>query len=156
MTAGTLGSRLRGRRLELELTIAQVADRAGLSMQYVANLERNRGNPTLDALTKIAAALGVSVGTLVGDDDDDADVTDDGAVEALALGSMPRSLVGFSRTERFKAKLERLAHDADVPIDEMRRRVLVGMASAPRRSKGEPTNEDWMRLLDTYELIIRG
>ena len=46
----TIGSRLRARRVELGLTLAQVAEQAGLSLPYISNLERGRGNPTLDAL----------------------------------------------------------------------------------------------------------
>ena len=33
--------------------------------------------------------------------------------------------------------------------------LLLGMAAAPRRSKEAPTQEDWRRLLDAYELILR-
>ncbi len=36
----------------------------------------------------------------------------------------------------------------------MRRKLLIGMVNAPRRSSGEPTEEDWRRLLDTYRLIL--
>ncbi len=146
----TLGARLRVRRAELGLTIAEVARRAELSMQYVANLERDRGNPTLDALSRIADALETQLVSLLGDEGPLEE-----AVEALALASMPRSLVNFSRTDRFKTKIERLATETGVSSAELRRRVLVGMSSAPRRSQGEPTAEDWGRLLDTYELIIR-
>ena len=41
-----LGARLRARRLALGMTLAEVAERAGLSLPYVSNLERGRGNPT--------------------------------------------------------------------------------------------------------------
>ena len=46
----TIGYRLRARRVELGLTLAQVAEQAELSLPYVSNLERGRGKPTLDAL----------------------------------------------------------------------------------------------------------
>jgi hypothetical protein len=36
----------------------------------------------------------------------------------------------------------------------MRQRLLVGMVSAPRRGSGDPTEEDWRRLLDVYSLIL--
>lgn len=150
MSDKRLGPRLRARRAELGLTIAEVARRAELSMQYVANLERDRGNPTLDALSRIAEALQTHLVSLLGDDGPIEE-----AVEGLALASMPRSLVNFSRTDRFKTKVERLAAETGASSDELRRRILVGMSSAPRRSKGESTAEDWGRLLDTYELIIR-
>jgi DNA-binding XRE family transcriptional regulator len=46
----TIGHRLRARRVELGRTLAEVAEQSGLSLPYVSNLERGRGNPTLDAL----------------------------------------------------------------------------------------------------------
>ena len=61
-----LGSRIRARRTALGLTLAEVAERADLSLPYVSNLERGRGNPTLDALRSVAGALQQSVSDLVG------------------------------------------------------------------------------------------
>jgi transcriptional regulator with XRE-family HTH domain len=137
--------------LELGLTINEVAGRAGLSMQYVANLELGRGNPTLSALSKIAEALDTSAGRLLVESDASAE-----AGETALLEAMPKSLVAFSRSDRFKAKVWRIAQVAGVPVDEMRHQVLLGMTTAPRRRRGEPGSEDWGRLLDAYDLIIRG
>ena len=53
----SLGSRLRARRIERGLKLSDVANATGLSMQYVSNLERDRGNPTLKALTAIADSI---------------------------------------------------------------------------------------------------
>ena len=118
-------------------------------MQYVSNLERDHGNPTLKVLTAIADALEVSVAGLVGDDVD----LEDEAVD-LVLADLPTSLVKFSRTERFPSMVEQLGKTQGVGPEEMRRRVLVGMASAPRRSAGEPTRNEWQRLLDAYRLLL--
>lgn len=145
----SMGSRLRARRIDRGLKLSDVADATGLSMQYVSNLERDRGNPTLKALTAIADALEVSVAGVVGDDVD----LEDEAVD-LVLADLPTSLVKFSRTERFHSVVEQLGKAQGVGPEEMRRRVLVGMASAPRRSAGEPTRNDWQRLLDAYRLIL--
>jgi transcriptional regulator with XRE-family HTH domain len=146
-----LKNRIRSRRLALDLTLAQVAERAELSLPYIANLERGRGNPTIAALRKIAAALELPTSDLLaGDEDNPADPGE------LALASMPRSLREFSRTERFAAEVEKLAAAQRRSVKEVRRMILVGMASAPRRSQGEPTATDWQRLLDTYILILRG
>lgn len=147
--ADSLGSRLRARRIELGLKLSDVADATGLSMQYVSNLERDRGNPTLKALTAMAGALKTSVAGLVGADVDLEDETVD-----LVLADLPTSLVKFSRTERFDSVVQQLSRAQGVGPEVMRRRVLVGMASAPRRSAGEPTRDDWQRLLDAYRLIL--
>ena len=142
-----LGDRIRAQRVGLGLTLASVAERAGLSMQYVSNLERGRGNPTLEALTALSEALETSLGELVGEAADRAD-TD------ITLAQAPASLVKFARSPKFVGAVERLAGEHSCDVDEMRRRLLVGMASAPRRGSGEPTEEDWRRLLDVYSLIL--
>jgi transcriptional regulator with XRE-family HTH domain len=149
---GELKDRIRTRRLALGLTLSQVADRAELSLPYIANLERGRGNPTVGALRKIAAALELPASALLGDDAEGRPA-DPGEP---ALASMPRSLLEFSRSERFSDEVNRLAVEQHRPVEEVRRTILVGMASAPRRSQGEPTATDWQRLLDTYILILRG
>lgn len=146
----SLGKRLRSRRVALGLTLADASARAGLSLPYVSNLERGRGNPTIDALRSLADALDLEVGELVGGD---------GSGEALdtsllVLADAPSSLGEFTRSSRFDAVARRLATRQGLDIGEMRTKLMVGMASAPRRSQGEPTSEDWRRLLDVYSVIL--
>ena len=43
----------------------EVAVQAGLSVPYIANLEKARGNPTLDPLVRLADALGTHVADLL-------------------------------------------------------------------------------------------
>jgi transcriptional regulator with XRE-family HTH domain len=52
------------------MTLAAVAESAGLSLPYVSNLERGRGNPTLEALQAIARALDMPLSELVADRED--------------------------------------------------------------------------------------
>ena len=149
-TSTSLGKRLRSRRVALGLTLADASARAGLSLPYVSNLERGRGNPTIDALRSLADALDLEVGELVGGD---------GSGEALDTSSLvladaPPSLGEFTRSGRFEAVARRLVVHQGLSLDEMRTKLMVGMASAPRRSQGEPTSEDWRRLLDVYSVIL--
>ena len=149
-TSTSLGKRLRSRRVALGLTLADASARAGLSLPYVSNLERGRGNPTIDALRSLADALDLEVGELVGGD---------GSGEALDTSSLvladaPPSLGEFTRSGRFEAVARRMAVHQGLSLDEMRTKLMVGMASAPRRSQGEPTSEDWRRLLDVYSVIL--
>lgn len=136
--------------MALGLTLAQVAEESGLSLPYVSNLERGHGNPTLDALRAISGALQQSLSDILGDED--AEGSFDPA--ELVLAEAPSSLQAFARTDRFLEVVNRLAESQSVPADEMRTRLMVGMASAPRRSTGDPTEEDWRRLLDAYSLIL--
>lgn len=144
----TLGERLRARRIALDLTLAAVAEESGLSLPYVSNLERGRGNPTVEALTSLARALKVSLAELIGERSAESGNLD------LLQAQIPSSLLSFSRSERFRSVAQRLADAQGCTTEEMRQRLLVGMISSPRRSQGESAEEDWRRLLDTYTLIL--
>ncbi len=56
-------------RQEKRLTQEQVAERSGLSQQYLSDLERGRRNPTVITLYELAEALGVSHVELVSTDE---------------------------------------------------------------------------------------
>lgn len=62
-------------RHERGLTQEQVAERSGLSQQYLSDLERGRRNPTVITLYELALALGVSHVALVEPTDDDTSVS---------------------------------------------------------------------------------
>ena len=145
-----LGARLRARRFALGMTLAEVAELAGLSLPYVSNLERGRGNPTLDALRSLAVALQQSVSDLLGEDA--AESTFD--PQELVLDQAPPSLRAFVQTARFRETVAQLADRHGRSPAEMHKSLMIGMASAPRRSTGEPTEDDWRRLLDAYSLIL--
>ncbi|MGH9107446.1 MAG: helix-turn-helix domain-containing protein [Acidimicrobiales bacterium] len=63
--AGTLacriGRRLRARRRELGLTLAETAERARLSVSYVSAVEKGTNLPSLQSLVKIADALQTTI-----------------------------------------------------------------------------------------------
>ena len=145
-----LGQRLRARRVHLDLTLAQVAERSRLSLAYVSNLERGRGNPTIEALTALAEALELPLGQLIADAVGGAD---DVPLQ-LVLADAPKSLLTFAKSPRFTEAVTKLGGRQGLSAEEMRRHLLIGMASAPRRSQGEPTEDDWRRLLDVYFLIL--
>lgn len=130
------------------MTLAQVAEKSDLSLPYVSNLERGRGNPTTKALTAIAGALETELSALLGE-------TDDAVPFEVVLAGAPKTLLNFARTAQFKEKLGKLAELTGTDTEELRRQLLIGMASAPRRSTGETTEEDWRRLLDVYTTILR-
>jgi len=46
------------------LSQEKLAERAGISAQYVSNIERGTENPTLDLLLRLAEALKVSLGEM--------------------------------------------------------------------------------------------
>lgn len=54
-----IGSRVRDRRQELHLTLQELARRTGLTASFLSLVERNRSQPSLDSLRRIADALQV-------------------------------------------------------------------------------------------------
>ena len=59
-----LGKRIREIRKTRGLSQEKLAERAGISAQYVRNIERGVENPTLDLLLRLAEALKVSLGEM--------------------------------------------------------------------------------------------
>lgn len=58
----SLHSRLRMLRETHGLKLREVADRAGITVSFLSDLERGRTLPSLDTLERIAAVYGLSVG----------------------------------------------------------------------------------------------
>ena len=56
-----LGARLRHVRRRHGLTLVQVAGRAGISPQYLSEVERGRKDPSSEVLAAISGALGCEV-----------------------------------------------------------------------------------------------
>jgi DNA-binding XRE family transcriptional regulator len=59
-----LGQQLRERRLDQGETLAETAARAGLSPQYLSEIERGRKEPSSEMIAALAGALGISLAGL--------------------------------------------------------------------------------------------
>jgi transcriptional regulator with XRE-family HTH domain len=57
MTVGKIGKKLKSARLKLHLTQEHVANKAGISINYYARIERNEENPTLETLERVLKPL---------------------------------------------------------------------------------------------------
>jgi transcriptional regulator with XRE-family HTH domain len=138
-----LGEQLRRRRVTASRTIASIAAEAGLSVPYIANLENGRGNPTLSAVNRLAAALGVRL-TLQRHQEQEQPVQ-----------ALPDTLVQFSSSPRFLDEATQLARVTGAAEEDTRGRLLSAMA-AMGEVAGKPLRElDWHRILDTVVLITR-
>ena len=135
-----LGRRLKARRTATGRTIASVAAEAGLSVPYIANLENGRGNPTLSALTALAAALGTPLRI---------------EWDTAAAPALPESLVRFARLPRFGAEAAHLAVRTGQSTVDTRQRLLAAMAGMATVYDQPLTELDWHRVLDTLVLIGR-
>ncbi len=65
----SVGSRVRSIREAKSLSVEQVAERSGLTLEQVNHIEANDNLPSLAPLIKIARALGVRLGTFLDDMD---------------------------------------------------------------------------------------
>jgi len=78
---------LRRWRQTRELTLSALAEQAGVAKSTVSLIERGQGNPSLDTVWSLAAALGVPFASLFHDEPPANDVSvvreDDGAVVAI-------------------------------------------------------------------------
>jgi transcriptional regulator with XRE-family HTH domain len=143
-TDSTLGSRVRARRQRRGWTLKDLADHTGLSVPYLSDIERsNVANPTLETLTTLATALGITVADLLGNQPASA------AGPALSV-----SLQRFVRSDDFDRRVQRLARVANRPEEELRQEVIDFLATAPKRASGELTTEDWRRLLTYYASLL--
>jgi transcriptional regulator with XRE-family HTH domain len=95
-TAILLGRRLRAVRKLRKLTQEQLGERARLSGKFVGEIERGVGNPSLDALSRLAAALDMELAELFRFE------------EAGARGAPPGGAArGFAAAERVAEYLAR-------------------------------------------------
>jgi transcriptional regulator with XRE-family HTH domain len=60
----TLGQRIRARRLELAITLRELARRVGVSAPYLTDLEAGRRHPSPEVLGRMAEALGLPASEL--------------------------------------------------------------------------------------------
>lgn len=68
-----IGEKIKSLRTNQEISIQELAERAGLTVEQVSRIEENIDIPSLAPLIKIARALGVRLGTFLDDQTSEAD-----------------------------------------------------------------------------------
>jgi len=61
----SFGQVVRKRRLELDISQAELGERCGVSQEYLSGIERGKRNPTLQTIWILAAGLRESPGVLL-------------------------------------------------------------------------------------------
>ncbi|MBQ6767765.1 MAG: helix-turn-helix transcriptional regulator [Prevotella sp.] len=64
-----VGSKIKGLRETKNLSIEEIAERSGLTVDQINSIENDQNLPSLGPLIKIARALGVRLGTFMDDND---------------------------------------------------------------------------------------
>lgn len=65
-----VGHKIKGIRESKNLTIEEISQRSGLSVEQITSIENDQNLPSLGPLIKIARALGVRLGTFLDDNDE--------------------------------------------------------------------------------------
>ena len=65
-----IGSKIKGLRESKNLSLEEIAQNSGLTVEQVSSIENNENLPSLGPLIKIARALGVRLGTFMDDYDE--------------------------------------------------------------------------------------
>ncbi|MBL5769177.1 helix-turn-helix domain-containing protein [Bacillus sporothermodurans] len=61
-----IGQPIKNFRLQKQLSLSELAEKAGVAKSYLSSIERNiQSNPSVQFLEKIAAVLGISVNSLL-------------------------------------------------------------------------------------------
>ncbi len=86
----SLSEKLRARRRTLGLTLKDVADRAGLSVGFISQIERGITTPSLSSLVSVSHVLGVEVGEFLSQPKGDEAIThhDSRPVYAISENSL--------------------------------------------------------------------
>ena len=64
-----VGSKIKGLRETKNLSLEEIAERSGLTVEQITSIENDQNLPSLGPLIKIARALGVRLGTFMDDND---------------------------------------------------------------------------------------
>ena len=88
-----LGRRLRALRQDQDETLAETAGRAGISPQYLSEIERGRKEPSSEMIAALAGALGTTLTTL--------------AEQVAADLRRQQALIRLARTQAERAQTQR-------------------------------------------------
>ncbi|WP_193107281.1 helix-turn-helix domain-containing protein [Brachybacterium sp. FME24] len=115
-----VGAVLRVERRRQGRTLAQVAAKAGISMQHLSDVERGRKDPSSEMLAAITGALEVSVTKLL------LRVADD----ALLAGSAPGRPMTLDLTSTSSRGVRRIPEGADAEVALTARPALTLLSAA--------------------------
>ncbi len=118
-----LQDRLKELRTYNDLTLKMVAERSGLSVSYLSDIERGRTTPTLNTVEAIADALEMSVIDLLSGVDFAGEITD---------ASLPPGLADLKNDPEY--------------ADKLTSEWLETLSGIQMRGKRPQTKQDWLEL----------
>jgi XRE family transcriptional regulator, aerobic/anaerobic benzoate catabolism transcriptional regulator len=122
-----LGERVRGERARRGMSRRMLADQAGMSERYIAQIEGGKGNTSILLLRQLAAALGLPLGRLL--------EREAGSPEMALLGQFLSRLTPQQLKDAHSVLAARFAADAAALRTE--RIALVGLRGAGKTTLGK-------------------
>jgi len=109
-----IGPRIKKYRTQKNLSLSELAERAGVAKSYLSSIERNlQSNPSVQFLEKVSSVLGVSVNTLLNEQNE----TDPEELDLEWTKLVQDAMKSGVSKEQFKEFLEfnkwRLQNDTD-------------------------------------------
>ncbi|MDX5476454.1 MAG: helix-turn-helix domain-containing protein [Bacillaceae bacterium] len=99
-----IGERIKKYRQLRKLSMSELAERAGVAKSYLSSIERNlQSNPSVQFLEKVSAVLGVSVNTLLHDEEAS---MDKGAIDSDWAILVKEAMESGVTKDQFKEFLE--------------------------------------------------
>ncbi len=116
-----LGSRIRSKRLEKDLSLREVAEKAGLTASFLSQVERDLAEPSITSLRRIAQALGVPIFYFLLDSAEESPVVRSNARKVLRLpeSHVTYELLSPDLDRKMEVVMGRLAPErstCDVPL----------------------------------------
>jgi transcriptional regulator with XRE-family HTH domain len=127
-----IGSQVRRLRQQLGMTLTRVAERSGLNVGYLSQIENDKGSPSLDALGALARALDVPVAWLFVD------------------GSRPPRVVRAAERRRWRGPGNVEVQEVDGGLPRDLRIVFV------RGEPGEVTPDLHSHAGDEHHIVLSG
>jgi XRE family aerobic/anaerobic benzoate catabolism transcriptional regulator len=115
-----LGARVREARTSRRWTLRDLAERSGVSLRFLVQLEAGRANISVKRLAEIAAAFGVTAAELLRDSDD---VVPSSVVALLGLRGAGKTTIGRHVARRLHVRFveldRRIEKMADMSLGEL-------------------------------------
>ena len=121
-----LGERVRAARARSAMTRRDLAAESSVSERYLAHLESGQGNISVLLLQKVAAALNLPLGQLLGGEDE----------QAVELTLIQQFLRRLPPQQLPKVRAQLMREFGSSPLERMQRIALVGLRGAGKSTLG--------------------
>jgi|SRR5579859_3992939 len=137
--SATIGGRIRKLREKQEMTQQSLAERAGISVSFLSEIENDKRNPSGRVLLQLATALGTTMDFL------------QRGIEPTQVAA--REPVAVPRALAEAAERAGLTYRATVTLHDAYRQIVARRGAEPEH---EPSAEEWLSIYQALKKYIEG